>query len=122
MISARLTEALLLGQEGGAAQGLQTPMFLLTLITIFFLYMFIVQRPGARREQETRDAMLQKLKKNDRVLTTSGIYGVVTNVQLDADEITIRIDETTNTKLRVTKSAISRVLGGESGGEKDSKT
>jgi preprotein translocase subunit YajC len=49
-------------------------------------------------------------------VTTGGIYGVVTNIQLDADEVTIRVDETTNTKIKVTPNAVQRVLSGESSG------
>lgn len=90
-------------------------MPLITIVAIFFLYMMLVQRPALKREQQTRDTMLSGLKKNDRIVTTGGIYGVVTNVQLDADEVTIRVDETTNTKLKITRAAIQRVLNGESG-------
>ena len=57
--------------------------------------------------------MLSALKKNDHVLLTSGIYGVVTNVYEDGDEVTVRVDETSNTKLRVTRSAIAKVISDE---------
>ena len=55
--------------------------------------------------------MLAAMKKNDRVITAGGIYGVVTNVHQEADEVTIKVDEATNTKLRVTLSSIARILG-----------
>ena len=51
------------------------------------------------------------MKKNDRVLTASGIYGVVTNVHREANEVTVRVDEATNAKLRMTLSSIAEVLG-----------
>ncbi len=57
--------------------------------------------------------MLAAVKKNDRVVTAGGIYGVVTNVHQEADEVTVKVDEATNTKLRVTLSSIVRVLGDE---------
>jgi len=38
----------------------------------------------------------------------------VTNVNSDADEVTVKVDESTNTKLRMTLSSIARVLGSES--------
>ena len=102
---------LLFAQEEGAPNPIVTPMMLLTFVIIFFLYMFVVQRPAMRREQEARDSLLKNLKKNDRIVTTGGIYGIVTNIQLDADEITIRVDETTNTKIKITRSAVQRVTG-----------
>ena len=87
---------------------------------IMMLYIFIVQRPNLKREQEARNALKQNLKKNDRILTTSGIYGVVTNVQSDADEVTIRVDDATGAKLRITLSAVQRVLSDSADGGKSS--
>lgn len=69
---------------------------------------------GARSsEQARRQAMLGGVKRNDRVVTIGGVYGVVSNVNREADEVTIRVDESTNTKLRVTLSSIGRILGDE---------
>jgi preprotein translocase subunit YajC len=47
------------------------------------------------------------------VVTIGGIYGVVTNVQREAERVTIRVDEATGTKLKVGMSAIARVLTGD---------
>lgn len=96
-------------------------MLLVTIVAVMFLYMFIVQRPAMKKEQETRENMLKNLKKNDRVLTSGGMYGVVTNVQLDADEVTIRVDETTNTKIKITRSAVQKVLNGDTSGKETAK-
>ena len=79
------------------------------VVVIFFMYIMLIQRPQ-KREQEQRQVMLSALKKNDHVLLSSGIFGVVTNVREDSDEITIRVDESSNTKLRVTRAAIARVI------------
>ena len=54
--------------------------------------------------------MVADLKENDRVITIGGIHGVVTNVQRDAERVTIRVDESTGTKLRLNMSAIARVV------------
>jgi preprotein translocase subunit YajC len=56
---------------------------------------------------------LDAKNKNDRVLTAGGIYGVVMNVHREADEVTIKVDEATNTKLRLTLGSVTRVLGDE---------
>jgi len=79
---------------------------------IFILFYFIMLRPQ-RAEQAKRKAMLANMKKNDRVVTVGGIYGVITNVRPEADEVTVKIDETNNTKLRMTLGSITRVLGDE---------
>ena len=79
---------------------------------IMALFYFMMFRPQKRQEQEMRK-MVQNLKENDRVVTIGGIHGVVTNVQRDAQRVTIRVDEATGTKLKVGMSAIARVITGE---------
>jgi preprotein translocase subunit YajC len=96
-------------------------MMLFTVMGVFFLYIFIVQRPAMKKEQESRQNMLRNLKKNDRVLTTGGMYGVVTNVQADSDEVTLRVDEATGAKIKVLPSAIQRVIGDDAGGKDNPK-
>lgn len=102
---------------GGWLEGLGLmPAFVL----IFVLLYFMILRPQ-RKEQQSRGDMLTNLKKNDRVITVGGIYGVVTNVRHDGDEVTIKVDESTNAKLRLTLSSISRVVSAESTPEKSEK-
>ena len=92
--------------EGAANPQGPSPVFMLMpVLFMVVLYFLVVQRPQ-RREQAERQSMLSNLKKNDHVLLTSGIFGVVTNVRPDADEVTVRIDESSNTKLRVTRASI----------------
>jgi len=109
------------GEAAPAAPGfLQSlgPM-LPTIAMMVFLWIFLISRPQ-KREQQVRRDMLANVKKNDRVLTTGGIYGVVTSVQADANEVTLRIDETSNTKLRMTLSSVAQVLG-DPPADKDAK-
>lgn len=106
----------LLAQEGAAP--LAQLMF--PLLIILMLGYFLLVRPQ-QREQANRRQMIEQLKKNDRVVTIGGIYGVVTNVRRDADEVTIKVDETSNTKLRMTLSAVSKVLGEDSSSDSPSK-
>ncbi len=101
----------LLGDNGGGAGGQWMQMVLL-IAPIAFLFYFLLIRPQ-RREQAQRQAMLDAVKKNDRVITVGGVYGVVTNVHREANEITIKVDEATNTKLRLTLGSIARVLSSE---------
>lgn len=105
----------------GQPTSLAPSVLMISVLMIFFLYMWIVQRPALKKEQENRQTMLRNLKKNDRVLTTGGIYGVVTNVQLDSDEITLRVDEATSAKIKVLPSAIQRVVSDDAKDSKESK-
>jgi preprotein translocase subunit YajC len=82
------------------------------MLIIMVLFYFMLIRPQKRKEQELR-AMVRNVKENDRVVTIGGIYGVVTNVQRDAERVTIRVDETTGAKLKINMSAVARVLTAE---------
>jgi preprotein translocase subunit YajC len=91
---------------------------ILTLVVpIGILFYFLMIRPQ-QRERAQRQAMIDAIKKNDRIVTIGGIYGVVVNVRRDDDEVTIKVDEANNTKLRVTFGAIARVIVEESSNEK----
>ena len=95
------------GGQGGVGGLMGGPMFL--LIGFVVLFYFLLMRPQSK-ERAKRTAMIQALKPNDRVLTVGGTYGVVFNVNREADSVTLRIDDSNNTKMRVSLGAISRVI------------
>jgi preprotein translocase subunit YajC len=97
-----------------------SPLFqLMTLfLPLILLFYFLILRPE-RRKQADHKSLLSALKKNDRVVTIGGIYGIVANVQADADRVTLKIDEATNTKIDVTFSSIARVIAAEPEAKKD---
>jgi preprotein translocase subunit YajC len=106
----RLLDGFLLAQDGGGLRELGLlPMFL--IIGVLFYFMLI--RPERRKQQSHRD-MLANLKKSDRVVTVGGIKGVIASVHRDVEEITLNIDESTGTKIRVTLSSIARLDNPES--------
>jgi preprotein translocase subunit YajC len=81
------------------------PAVIASLVAMYF----IMIRPERRRERDLQ-SKLEALKKNDRIVTVGGVYGLVTNVRRDADEVTLKIDEDTNTKMKVTLRSIARVI------------
>jgi preprotein translocase subunit YajC len=85
------------------------PRLLLMVMGFGFLMYFLLFRPQKRKEEEFR-RLVAELKENDHVVTVGGIHGVVTNVQREAERVTIRVDESTGTKLRVSMSSIARVI------------
>jgi preprotein translocase subunit YajC len=107
-----LWPALLLAQGdpgGGQAPltGLLGPLFPFLMIAVLFYLLMI--RPERRKRAELAE-MLRNLKKNDRVVTIGGIFGTVLTAGKDSDEVTLKVDESTNTKLRMQRNAIARVL------------
>jgi preprotein translocase subunit YajC len=69
---------------------------------------FVMIRPNKQREK-ARKAMLANLKKNDKVVTIGGIHGVV--VSCKDNEVVVKIDESSNVRLRMARSAIARLEG-----------
>ena len=88
---------------------------LMPLLLIGMLFYFMIFRPERRKRQQ-HARLLGNLKKNDRVVTVGGILGTVVAAQKDSEEITIKVDEKTDTKLRVLRSSISRVVTDEEKG------
>ena len=83
--------------------------FIWVMLAIGVLFYFLMMRP--EQKQKARVAEMQVgLKKNDRVVTAGGIYGTVVSTTKGSDEVSIRIDESSNTKMRVERSSIRRVL------------
>jgi preprotein translocase subunit YajC len=86
--------------------------FLWPLLAIGVIFYFLMIRPEKRRRAEITQ-MQGGLKKNDRVVTIGGIIGVVVNAQADSEEVTIRVDDSNNTRLHLLKSSISRVISAD---------
>ena len=100
------------GAPGGFGLSMLMPFALIGL-----LFYFLILRPE-KRKQADHKSLLEAIKKNDRVVTIGGIYGVVANVQRDADRVSLKIDEANNTKIDVTFNAIARVIVDEPATEK----
>ncbi|MFN5289839.1 MAG: preprotein translocase subunit YajC [Gemmataceae bacterium] len=91
----------------------QQPPFFMNLVLpigILVLFYFILWRPMQKQEKERKN-LLGNLKKNDRVLTSAGIYGTVTSISETEDEIVVKVDD--NTRLRMTKGSILRNFSNE---------
>jgi preprotein translocase subunit YajC len=79
---------------------------LLPLIAIPFLFYLIIMRPK-QQEEKKRQAMINALKKNDKVLTLAGIYGTVVSVDNDQDRVVLRVDD--SVKIAFSRTAILKV-------------
>ena len=86
------------------------PFWLLIVLMVFMIFMIM---RGPKKKQQQQQKMVQSLKKNDKVRTAGGILGTVIDVK--DDEITLKVDESNNTKIRVLKGAIANVLSDEKG-------
>mgnify|MGYP001580455994 CR=1 FL=1 len=81
-----------------------------TVGAAMLVFYLILWRPQAKKDKE-RQEQLYNVKKNDRVLTIGGIYWTVMDVK--GDEVVLKIDEATNTKIHISTAAISKNLSQE---------
>ena len=107
-----LTFTLLLADEAvppPEQPSLWGPMLPPIAMMVVFYYL-IVLRPRAAEERK-RKAVLDGLKKNDRVVTAGGIMGSVANISNDGTEVTLKVDD--NTRIKFRRSSVSSVLTDE---------
>lgn len=75
-------------------------------IGLMLVMMYFILFRGPRKKQQKHKQMMQTLTKNDKIQTIGGIIGTV--VDIKDDEITLKIDESNNTKMKILRSAISK--------------
>jgi len=74
---------------------------------IFLVFIFFAFR-GPKKKQKEQQKMVKELQKNDRVRTIGGILGTV--VDIKDNEITLKVDESNNTKIKILTGAIAENL------------
>ncbi|AEF19189.1 MAG: preprotein translocase subunit YajC [Hydrogenobaculum sp.] len=68
---------------------------------IFVIFYFLIIKPQQTQRKKHQE-FLSNLKKGDKVITSSGIWGVISDIT--DDTITLKVD--TNTKIKFTKETI----------------
>ncbi len=93
---------------GGLLEFFASPLNLILISAI--LFMFLVARPQQKARQKQEQAQAE-LKKNDRVVTHSGIHGIV--VQLQDGLVTLRIDENSGARMTINRDSIASITPSE---------
>jgi preprotein translocase subunit YajC len=88
-----------------AAAGPNPLASFIPIILIFIIMYFLLFRPQMRRQKEQRN-LVATLKTGDRVVTASGIHGMITNVK----DATVTVKVADNVKLEMDKSAVTNVI------------
>ena len=102
-----------------AAPGVGGPGPLITIlpfVLIFVIMYFMVIRPQQKKAKEHQE-LLSKLKRNDEVMTSGGIYGKV----IDLKETVVTLEVAPNVRIRVHRPQISAVLTAEKATTKERK-
>ena len=93
---------------GGSGSTSGTILSLIPFALIFVIFYFLVILPQQKRSKQQK-ALLEALKKGDKVVTASGIWGTLTN--LGKETVTLQIAD--NTKIRIQRDQIARLRGGD---------
>ena len=88
--------------DGGGCADVAGNQMLLMGIMLAILY-FVWIRP-AGNERKKHQSMMEQLKRGDEVITNSGIFGTIT----DMDERTMTLEVARNVKIKVLRSAIAK--------------
>ena len=82
---------ILFAQEKAPVEGPGPLISLMPIILIVVVFYFLIFLPS-RKEKQQRLSMIGALKKNDKVITSGGIIGVVSFINEKGDEVTLKLD------------------------------
>lgn len=82
-------------------------MQFMPFVAIGLFFYFILLRPQ-QAEMRRKKELLSSLKKNDKVVTTSGMIGTIADISSDGTRVTLRVDD--NTRIKFLRSAIQEPL------------
>lgn len=103
------------GQTGqGQTQGPGFGTLLLPMMLAFLVLMIFTSFRSQKKEQKRKQELINSLRKHDKVQTHAGIIGTV--VEVKDDQVVLKVDENTNTRIRFAKSAIAQVISSRGGG------
>jgi preprotein translocase subunit YajC len=98
-----------MGTQGGGGQGGGIVAFLPFVAMIVILY-FLLMRPQQKRQKEHK-VMLSALRKGDKVVTNSGIFGTIVGINEKENTVVLKVAE--NVKIEFMKSSIAGRVGTE---------
>lgn len=82
---------------------------ILPFVFIFVIMYYVMLRPQMRRQKE-QARLVSALKTGDRVVTSSGIHGLISNVK----DTTVIVKVADNVKLEMDKTSVTNVVKSES--------
>ncbi|CAM2853151.1 preprotein translocase subunit YajC [Paenibacillus sediminis] len=80
----------------------------LPFVLMFAVFYFLLIRPQ-QKKQKTRTAMLNALKKGDKIVTIGGLHGTI--VELTDDTVVLKVNDVT--KLTFDRNSISHAISTE---------
>ena len=91
------------GPSGGSWSG-GTWLSLVPFVLIFVIFYFLLILPQQKRQKKLK-VMMEALKKGDKVVTSSGLWGTITN--LGKETVTLQVAD--NAKVKIQRDHIARL-------------
>lgn len=100
---------------GGAPAGPGGFGMMLPLLFGLMIFMVVTSMMSGRKEKKKRAELMAGLKRRDKVQTVGGVIGTIAEIK--NDEVVLKVDHGSNTRIRFARSAIQQVLHSADGGE-----
>lgn len=88
------------------AAGGSSSLIIIVYVALFAAFYFFLIRPQSKRQKDKKN-MVESVKKGDKIITTGGLYGVVTAVK--DDTFTLRVAP--RVEVMVSRSALASIEG-----------
>jgi preprotein translocase subunit YajC len=75
--------------------------------------MIFMSMMASRKEKKRMATLLSSIKRHDRVMLAGGMIGTIAEVR--DDEVVVKVDDATNTRIHFRKSSVQQVLRSASG-------
>ncbi|MGB8656583.1 MAG: preprotein translocase subunit YajC [Candidatus Zixiibacteriota bacterium] len=98
--------AMAMGTTGGGQTGGLTALLPFVIIVVIF-YFFLI-RPQQKRQKEQK-TMISSLRKGDKVVTNSGMFGIIVGMDDQENKVVLKVAE--NVKIEFLKSSIAGRVG-----------
>lgn len=79
---------------------------LVPVVLIFVVFYFFLIRPQEKRRRQ-QDELVGSVKKGEEIITNSGIFGIVT--QINDNDNTVEVEIAKDTRVKILKTAISNI-------------
>lgn len=97
-----------LSQDAAAAAGGSGAFLIFYIVILVAFFYFAMARPQ-KKEQKRMDAMLSSLAIGDSIMTTSGFYGVIIDIDEEDQTIVVEFGSNKNCRIIMNKTAVAQV-------------
>lgn len=106
----------ILAAEGQKSGGMQSILLILGYVVVFGAFIYFMMVRPQKKQQAQMSQLLSSIEIGDSVLTTSGFYGII--IDINDDVVIVEFGNNKNCRIPMQKSAIVEVEKAADGIEK----